>query len=130
MSGESGMPPETKDGVTKMIAWTLDIVVFPMIFGLGYWVWGTQEAIVIQQQALHVMQSDISRVYDEGTMALKSHLIQEARADGKFEGVQEKIFEISTNQKEMQAKMQEMLLMQRDLLNAIKSNNRDNAPNP
>ena len=121
MSGEGGMLSERKDGVTKMIAWTLDIVVFPLIFGLGYWVWGTQEAIVIQQQTMRTLQEDFNRVYTEGTTPLKSHLIEEARADAKFEGVQEKILEISINQKVIQEKMQEVLLMQRDLLNAVEA---------
>ena len=71
---------------------------------------------------------ELARVYSEGTAALKAHLQDERYADAKFEGVQDDVSEIKGVQKEIQAQMQQMLLMQRDLLNEIKSNQNANYP--
>jgi len=71
---------------------------------------------------------ELARVYSEGTAALKAHLQDERYADAKFEGVQDDVSEIKGVQKEIQAQMQQMILMQRDLLNEIKSNQNTNYP--
>ena len=94
-----------------MIPWILDVAVFPLLFGLGYWVWGTQEAITVSDQNLNSLKSDVARIYAEGTTALKSHLQEERYADAKFEGVQDDVEEIKGTQKEIQAAIQELVGM-------------------
>jgi len=65
-------------------------------------------------------QTEVARMYSEGSAALKAHLQDERYADAKFEGVQEDVSEIKVTQKEIQSQMQQLLLMQRDLLNEVK----------
>ena len=104
-----------ENGSVKMPGWIFKTLLgWALIVGHGGIV-----GYVADHYDLKEARTDISRMYDEGTKALKDHLVQEARSDAKFEGVQEKIVEISVGQKEMRAEMQQMMLMQRDLLNAV-----------
>lgn len=112
------MPNET--GIRSKTMPILNMFMLPAVLAMAGWFWHTNETVANTVTGVRDVKAEISRIYDEGTKVLKSHLLEEARADAKFEGVQEKIGEISVNQKEMQSKMQEMLLMQRDLLNEVK----------
>ena len=63
---------------------------------------------------------ELARVYSEGTAALKAHLQDERYADAKFEGVQEDVSDIKTTQKEIQAAIQDIIGMQRELITQVK----------
>ena len=131
--------PVDRNEATKMLAWTLDVVVFPLIFGLGYWVWGTEQIIVAlradyanyKQQMASDHQAVVSRmdsIYQDGTKALKEMLILRAGDTQQMIYVQRKIDENCAKLETMNTKLTDMLLMQRDLLNEIKSNQRANYP--
>ena len=63
---------------------------------------------------------ELTRVYSEKTATLKAHLQDERYADAKFEGVQEDVTEIKTTQKEIQAAIQDIIGMQRELITQVK----------
>ena len=84
-------------------------------------------------------QKELSRMYSEGSAALKAHLQDERYADAKFEGVQDDVSEIkgvqkeiqtliTANQKETQKAIQELVAMQRELVAEIKANQKTNYP--
>ena len=105
-----------ENGSVKMPGWIFKTLLgWALVVGHGGIV-----GYVADHYDLKEAKADLARMYDEGSKALKDHLVQEARADAKFEGVQEKIGEISVNQKAMQDNIQEIMLMQRDLLNEVK----------
>jgi len=118
----------TGDTVKGYIMPILTAIMAPALIAMFTAGWHFAGQVGDNSRALAEAQKDLSRMYSEGTAALKQHLQDERYADAKFEGVQEDVAEIKTTQKDIQAQMQQMLLMQRDLLNEIKTNQNANYP--
>jgi len=113
------MPPGDSS-VKGYIMPILTAIMAPALIAMFTAGWHFAGQVGDNSQNLAQTQTEVARMYSEGTAALKSHLQDERYADAKFEGVQEDVSEIKTTQKEIQSQMQELLLMQRDLLNEVK----------
>ena len=116
------------DSVKGYIMPILTAIMAPALIAMFTAGWHFAGQVGENSRDLAEAKRELARVYSEGTAALKAHLQDERYADAKFEGVQDDVSEIKGVQKEIQAQMQQMLLMQRDLLNEIKSNQRANSP--
>ena len=110
------MPSTAKEYVMPI----LTAIMAPALIAMFTAGWHFAGQVGQNSQDLSQTQTEVARMYSEGTAALKSHLQDERYADAKFEGVQEDVSEIKVTQKEIQSQMQELLLMQRDLLNEVK----------
>jgi len=113
------MPPGDSS-VKGYIMPILTAIMAPALIAMFTAGWHFAGQVGQNSQDLSQTQTEVARMYSEGTAALKSHLQDERYADAKFEGVQEDVSEIKVTQKEIQSQMQELLLMQRDLLNEVK----------
>jgi len=118
----------TGDSVKGYIMPILTAIMAPALIAMFTAGWHFAGQVGENSRDLAEAKRELARVYSEGTAALKAHLQDERYADAKFEGVQDDVSEIKGVQKEIQAQMQQMLLMQRDLLNEIKSNQNTNYP--
>ena len=118
----------TGDSVKGYIMPILTAIMAPALIAMFTAGWHFAGQVGENSRDLAEAKRELARVYSEGTAALKAHLQDERYADAKFEGVQDDVSEIKGVQKEIQAQMQQMLLMQRDLLNEIKSNQNANYP--
>ena len=112
------MPPG--DSVKGYIMPILTAIMAPALIAMFTAGWHFAGQVGENSRDLAEAKRELARVYSEGTAALKAHLQDERYADAKFEGVQDDVSEIKGVQKEIQAQMQQMLLMQRDLLNEVK----------
>ena len=118
----------TGDSVKGYIMPILTAIMAPALIAMFTAGWHFAGQVGENSRDLAEAKRELARVYSEGTAALKAHLQDERYADAKFEGVQDDVSEIKGVQKEIQAQMQQMLLMQRDLLNEIKTNQNANYP--
>jgi len=110
----------TGDTVKGYIMPILTAIMAPALIAMFTAGWHFAGQVGDNSRDLAQAQTEVARMYSEGSAALKAHLQDERYADAKFEGVQEDVSEIKVTQKEIQSQMQQLLLMQRDLLNEVK----------
>jgi len=112
------MPPV--DTVKGYIMPILTAIMAPALIAMFTAGWHFAGQVGDNSRDLAEARRDVARIYAEGTEALKEHLRDERYADAKFEGVQEDVTEIRVTQKEIQAAIQELVGMQRELITQVK----------
>ena len=110
----------TGDSVKGYIMPILTAIMAPALIAMFTAGWHFAGQVGENSRDLAEAKRELARVYSEGTAALKAHLQDERYADAKFEGVQEDMSDIKTTQKEIQAAIQDILGMQRELITQVK----------
>jgi len=126
------------NGDKKMLFTVFDLVTRLAIGGLAVWVWNTNADITDMRGEIKATNTSVANVqdeakrerlsiserlltiYQEGTLKLRDHLQEEAASDQQMLYLKENVADIKGNVKQMQDQINQMLLLQRDLLNEVK----------
>ena len=95
-------------------------ILTPGTLALGGWLWNTNVTIATTQQNVRSLGDRVTTFYQEGSIAFRQHLQEEAASDQQLIYVQQQLSTNTTKLEAMNDKLTDMLLLQRDLLNAVK----------
>ena len=116
----------TTDSVKGYIMPILTAIMAPALIAMFTAGWHFAGQVGYNSRELAQAKQELTRVYSEGTAALKSHLQDERYSDAKFEEVQSDVAEMRSDVKDMRAEQQQQSLLMRELLTEIKMR----SPNP
>jgi len=97
----------------------ITVLLIPLVGMLGSTLLNMRDCIAQNGNEIEKVQVEVARIYRDGTARLQAHLIETEREQAQFEQVQKDVTGIRSDQKAMNEKLTEMLLMQRDLLAEI-----------
>ena len=110
------MPSTAKEYVMPI----LTAIMAPALIAMFTAGWHFAGKVGDNSRDLAEAKREFTRVYSEGTAALKAHLQDERYSDAKFEEVQSDVAEMRNDVKDMRAEQQQQSLLMRELLTEIK----------
>lgn len=109
--------PEDDIGGMKMPGWFFKtLLAWALIVGHG-----GIAGYINDHYDLKELRQTMARIQQEGTQALRDHLMQEVRADQQLTYLQQDVDQLNKKQDGLDEKMSQMLLQQRDLINEIRA---------